>query len=119
MTRRTAQATSQNRVAPRPFAALTLAIATATAIAVSSLLVAGSAMAVNPIVFHSVNGDGSDPLGPWQLLGSNIALDLWIMSGATLIVLAMAVTGWRLTRPEGAVLLGLYGGYLAFLVALA
>ena len=48
-----------------------------------------------------------------------IALDLWIMSGATLIVLAMAVTGWRLTRPEGAVLLGLYGGYLAFLVALA
>ncbi len=48
-----------------------------------------------------------------------IALDLWIMAGTTVIALAMAITGWRITRAEGGVLLALYLAYLALLIATA
>jgi cation:H+ antiporter len=41
--------------------------------------------------------------------------DLWVMSGATALLLAFAVSGWRLTRIEGLILLGFYTAYLAWL----
>jgi len=47
-----------------------------------------------------------------------IAFDIWVMLGATLVLLAFAVTGWRVNRLEGAVLLGAYGLYMAALFAL-
>ena len=45
------------------------------------------------------------------------AFDLWVMAGATLLLVAMAVSGWRLSRREGAVLLLVYGAYVATALA--
>jgi cation:H+ antiporter len=39
--------------------------------------------------------------------------DLWIMLGITVLFIPMMVTGWRLTRREGSLLLGLYVCYIA------
>jgi len=47
-----------------------------------------------------------------------IAFDIWVMLGATAVLLAFAVTGWRVNRQEGAVLVGAYGLYMAALFAL-
>lgn len=41
--------------------------------------------------------------------------DLWVMLGATALLLAFAITGWRLTRIEGLIFLGSYAAYLAWL----
>ncbi len=41
------------------------------------------------------------------------AVDVWVMLGATAALIAAAVTGWRITRGEGGVLLVLYAGYIA------
>lgn len=46
-----------------------------------------------------------------------IALDIWVMLGATVLLLAFAVTGWRVTRLEGAVLVGAYATYMMVLFA--
>lgn len=43
------------------------------------------------------------------------ALDLWVMVAATALVITFAITGWRVGRREGAVLLLAYGGYVAWL----
>ena len=45
------------------------------------------------------------------------ALDIWVMVAATLALIAFAVSGWRLTRPEGALLLAGYVGYMSYLGA--
>ena len=41
--------------------------------------------------------------------------DAWIMLGATLMLLVFSISGWRISRREGAVFLAAYGAYL-FLV---
>ncbi|MCB9947986.1 MAG: calcium/sodium antiporter [Rhodospirillaceae bacterium] len=46
-----------------------------------------------------------------------IAFDLWVMLAVTGLAIVMAITGWRITRREGGVLLAGYGGYLAVLAA--
>ncbi len=46
-----------------------------------------------------------------------IRLDIWVMLAATLLLLGFAVTGWRVSRTEGAVLLAAYAAYLATLFA--
>jgi cation:H+ antiporter len=46
-------------------------------------------------------------------------VDVWVMLAATLLLLAFAVTGWRLCRREGAVLLACYAGYVGWLAATA
>ena len=43
------------------------------------------------------------------------AIDVWVMAAATLALVAVATTGWRIRRSEGAALLALYIGYLAAL----
>ncbi|SDE16791.1 calcium/sodium antiporter [Rhodospira trueperi] len=43
------------------------------------------------------------------------AMDIWVMLGATLLLIVFAVTGWRLSRIEGGVFLALYGGYIVWL----
>ena len=42
--------------------------------------------------------------------------DIWVMLAATLLLLAVAATGWRISRAEGGVLLAGYGAYIAALV---
>jgi cation:H+ antiporter len=44
-----------------------------------------------------------------------IEFDIWVMLAATVMLLFFAVSGWRVSRREGAVLLGLYVIYLAIL----
>lgn len=38
--------------------------------------------------------------------------DIWVMLGATAVLVVMAITGWRITRTEGAVLMLLYAAYI-------
>lgn len=48
-----------------------------------------------------------------------LRLDLWVMLAATALLIAFAVTGWRITRREGGAFLALYLGYLVVLYAQA
>ncbi len=48
-----------------------------------------------------------------------LAFDLWVMLGVTALLIVFAVTGWRLTRTEGGVLLGGYAAYIAILATTA
>lgn len=41
-----------------------------------------------------------------------IAFDIWVMLAAALALTAAAITGWQVTRREGAALLGAYGTYI-------
>ena len=45
------------------------------------------------------------------------AFDIWVMTAATLALIAVAVTGWRITRVEGAALLTAYAAYIGWLAA--
>jgi len=44
-----------------------------------------------------------------------LAMDAWVMLAAAVLVLPLLITGWRLSRMEGALLLGGYSGWLAYL----
>ncbi len=48
-----------------------------------------------------------------------IRLDIWVMAAATLLMLAVAVSGWRISRREGAVMLAGYVAYLGWLALTA
>ena len=52
-------------------------------------------------------------LAPLEVPPSMLSFDIWVMAGAALALVAMAVTGWRITRAEGAALLAAYAGYVA------
>ena len=45
------------------------------------------------------------------------AFDIWVMTAATAALIAVAVTGWRITRGEGAALLAAYVAYIGWLAA--
>lgn len=45
------------------------------------------------------------------------ALDIWVMVGATALLLLFLRSGWKLVRWEGAVFMGLYAAYIGWLVA--
>jgi cation:H+ antiporter len=55
-------------------------------------------------------------LRPLAIPPEILRLDIWVMLGATLTMLAFAVTGWRLSRREGAVFLAAYALYIGVLV---
>lgn len=57
-------------------------------------------LGVGAVIRHPLNGDG---------VGLD---DTWIMVGFSVLLLAIAWTGFKLKRWEGALLLALYGGYL-------
>ena len=42
-----------------------------------------------------------------------VDFDLWVLAGMTLLLLPLLLTGWRLARAEAALLLTLYGAYVA------
>lgn len=44
-----------------------------------------------------------------------VAYDNWVMLGASVLLIGACVTQWRITRKEGAVMLGLYGAYIVSL----
>lgn len=45
------------------------------------------------------------------------AFDIWVMLAATLTLLVFAISGWRVNRVEGAILLALYAIYVGTLIA--
>ncbi|MBJ3762809.1 calcium/sodium antiporter [Maribius pontilimi] len=53
---------------------------------------------------------------PIAMPDSIAAFDVWVMLAVTVALGWVAVTGWKITRGEGALLLAGYAGYLAFLV---
>ncbi len=48
-----------------------------------------------------------------------VAFDIWVMLGSSALLVAFALTGWRIVRWEGAALLAAYGAYVAWLVRAA
>ncbi len=42
-----------------------------------------------------------------------VAFDLWILAGVTVLMVPFLMSGWRVSRTEGTVLLALYAAYLA------
>ncbi|HET7408847.1 MAG TPA: calcium/sodium antiporter [Paracoccaceae bacterium] len=44
-------------------------------------------------------------------------LDVWVMIAATALLLLVTITGWRISRREGLMMLGAYAGYIGWLVA--
>ncbi len=46
-------------------------------------------------------------------------LDIWVMLGATALLLVFLRSGWKLVRWEGVVFMGLYAAYVAWLIALS
>ncbi|MEM8813549.1 MAG: calcium/sodium antiporter [Pseudomonadota bacterium] len=43
-------------------------------------------------------------------------LDIWVMTAATLALLAAAISGWRVSRREGGAMLACYVGYLIYMI---
>lgn len=54
-------------------------------------------------------------LHPVGVPASALRLDLWVMLGLSLLLLPILMTGLRMGRREGAVMLAAYAGYLGFL----
>jgi len=46
-------------------------------------------------------------------------VDIWVMLLATVLLLVFSVTGWRVTRTEGGVLLASYIAYVGYLISIA
>lgn len=46
-----------------------------------------------------------------------VAVDLWVMLAVTALMIVFSVTGWRLNRSEGGILLLLYAAYMGWLAS--
>src|SRR5690625_1720922 len=46
-------------------------------------------------------------------------LDIWVMLAAAVVLIWVTITGWRITRGEGVLMLAGYGGYIGWLAATA
>ncbi|MEC7763168.1 MAG: calcium/sodium antiporter [Pseudomonadota bacterium] len=55
-------------------------------------------------------------LRPLAIPPEILQLDIWVMLGATIAMLVFAMTGWRVSRREGAVFLAAYALYVGVLV---
>jgi cation:H+ antiporter len=65
-------------------------------------------------IFNILGIAGTTALvSPIPIPAQILAFDIWAMLAATAALIAFAVTGWRVTRTEGAVLLAAYAAYLA------
>ena len=56
---------------------------------------------------------------PLEVPPEIIRLDIWVMAAATLLMILAAVSGWRITRREGVVMLAGYGVYVGWLALTA
>lgn len=55
-------------------------------------------------------------VSPLQVPSAIAGLDIWVMLAATLALVIAAITGWRISRGEGAVFVAAYAAYLGWLV---
>ena len=58
-------------------------------------------------------------VSPLEVPAAVLAVDIWVMTGVMGLFLVLLVTGWKLSRIEGAVLFSLYLAYMAFLMVSA
>ena len=56
---------------------------------------------------------------PIAVPASIATFDIWVMTGVTALLLLVAVTRWRISRVEGAILLGAYVAYSVWLGSMA
>lgn len=54
---------------------------------------------------------------PIQVPPQISSFDIWVMSAATMLLIIFSMSGWRLNRIEGGLMLACYAGYTAWLVA--
>ncbi|MEM8948093.1 MAG: calcium/sodium antiporter [Pseudomonadota bacterium] len=88
-----------------------LATAVIASLKRQSELVFGNVIGSN--IFNSLGIFGATALvQPIDVPGEIAGFDVWVMLGATALLLIFATTGWRISRREGAVLLV---GYIAFI----
>lgn len=52
---------------------------------------------------------------PIEIPAEIARIDIWVMLGVTALLIVQLRSGWRLSRPEGALLVALYCGYTALL----
>jgi cation:H+ antiporter len=65
-------------------------------------------------IFNALGITGATALvTPIDVPGEIIRLDVWVMMATAVLLVVFAVTGWRVSRREGAVCLIAYGAYLA------
>ncbi len=53
-------------------------------------------------------------IAPVQLAAEVLRFDLWIMVGVTVLLFPIMLSGWRISRLEGALFLALYAAYIGF-----
>jgi cation:H+ antiporter len=59
-------------------------------------------------------GGATGLIAPTVIPADIAGFDIYVMLGVSVLLLALARSGWRIGRREGALLLAAYGGYLAF-----
>ena len=65
-------------------------------------------------IFNALGITGATALvTPIAVPGEIIRLDVWVMMATAVLLVVFAVTGWRVSRREGAVCLIAYAAYLA------
>ncbi len=53
-------------------------------------------------------------IAPVQLAAEVLRFDLWVMVGVTLLLIPVMLSGWRISRLEGALVRALYAAYIGF-----
>ncbi|WP_189639421.1 calcium/sodium antiporter [Paramylibacter ulvae] len=56
---------------------------------------------------------------PIEIPPEIVSFDIWVMVASSAMLLGLAFTGWRISRPEGGVMLACYLVYTAYLIASA
>jgi cation:H+ antiporter len=51
-------------------------------------------------------------IAPVQLAAEVLRFDLWVMAGATVLLVPIMLSGWRISRREGVLFLALYAAYI-------
>ncbi|MHA1154207.1 MAG: calcium/sodium antiporter, partial [Alphaproteobacteria bacterium] len=52
-------------------------------------------------------------IAPVQLAAEVLRFDLWVMVGVTVLLFPIMMSGWRISRLEGALFLALYAAYIS------
>jgi cation:H+ antiporter len=69
-------------------------------------------------IFNALGITGATALvTPIAVPGEIIGFDVWVMMATAVLLVVIAVTGWRVSRREGAVCLMAYAAYLAVLLS--
>ncbi len=98
-------------------------VAIGTSLPELAATVAASLRRHNDVAFGSIVGSNifnllgilgvTAAVHPIDIPPEIVALDIWVMLAATLVMLIFAVTSWRVNRIEGALFVLAYAGYIA------